>query len=82
MQHRSRIRSIWRPIASCVAVVLLLASLGGCGTAFPNLEFPTLLKTSERKLLTKEEQAKAMADLEQQKTTQTAEALKQIEKGK
>lgn len=71
-----------KPCLAVVAAALVTGSiLGGCSETLPLANLPSLSKIPE-KLLTKEEQDKAMTQMIEKGQTMEAEAAKQIEKGK
>jgi hypothetical protein len=72
----------WRSSLRFVAVGLLVgATFGGCSETLPLANLPSLTKMPE-KILTKDEQQKAMNQMIEKGQTMEAEAAKQIEKGK
>jgi hypothetical protein len=64
-----------------LAVVAVVALLGGCADALPSMQMPDLFRDS-RKLMTPEEQKQAIDDLSKKKAAQEAEAARQAEKAK
>jgi hypothetical protein len=64
-------------IASAAMGVILI----GCAETLPLADLPNVARLPE-KLLTKEEQAKAVNNMAEKAQTQQAEAAKEIEKGK
>lgn len=63
-----------------IAVLVAVAGLaGGCVEGATHADFPAVV--SDKKVLTKEEQAQAMADLRRKSEQQPAEVLRQIETG-
>jgi len=68
-----------RTIAGALALAATTL-LSGCVESIPFTDLPSL--KNERPLLTAEQQAKAMADLQAKKEAEAAEALRQIEQNK
>ncbi len=61
-----------------LAVMAVVALLGGCADALPSMQMPDLFR-DPRKLMTPEEQKAAIDDLSQKKAAQQAEAARQAE---
>jgi hypothetical protein len=64
-----------------LAVMAVVALLGGCADALPSMQMPDLFR-DPRKLMTPEEQKAAIDDLSKKKAAQEAEAARQAEKAK
>lgn len=66
---------------SLVAIALAAAGLAGCSETLPLANLPDITKLPS-KLLTKEDQEKAMNQMIEKGQTQQAQAVKQIEQAK
>jgi hypothetical protein len=72
----------WKWAFGPVAVAILgCASLGGCSETLPLANLPDIAKLPG-KVLSKDEQQKAMNQMIEKGQTHQADAIKQIEKGK
>ena len=72
----------WNSALRLVAAgILAVAILSGCAETLPLVNLPDIAKLPE-KVLTKDEQQKAMNQMIEKGQAQQAEAAKQIEKGK
>ena len=72
----------WRSSLGILAVGLLVGAMfGGCSETLPLANLPSLTKMPE-KVLTKEEQDRAMNQMIEKGQAMEAEAAKQIEKSK
>ncbi len=64
----------------CAVLWVTVAGMtGGCAGGASHADFPAIV--SDKKVLTNEEQARAMADLRRKSEEQPAEVLRQIETG-
>ena len=72
----------WKSAVGLIAAGILAgAILSGCSETLPLVNLPDIAKLPE-KVLTKDEQQKAMNQMIEKGQAQQAEAAKQIEKGK
>lgn len=65
-----------------VAGMLVGAGLGGCSETLPLVNFPSLTTKMPEKVLTKDEQQRAVNQMIEKGQTVEAEAAQQIEKAK
>ena len=66
-------------LARAAFLTALVLTLAGCVDSISHTELPEL--KAEKKVLTKDEQAQAMADLRRKSEQQSADVLRQIETG-
>jgi hypothetical protein len=71
----------WKPASFLLGVAVLAATLPACSETLPLANLPNLAKLPG-KVLTKEEQQKAMNQMIEKGQAQQAQAVKEIEKSK
>ncbi|MFM9849513.1 MAG: hypothetical protein ACKVP3_20420 [Hyphomicrobiaceae bacterium] len=77
-QHSGRAGAGWATLGGRLAVLAVVALLGGCADALPSMQMPDLIR-DPRKLMSPEEQKEAIDDLSKKKAAQEAEAARQAE---